>query len=66
MLRRVLCLLLLALALVVVGISLAIPKSLHRSTLLYVLMVPIWSSLLVALVSVARVVLKDASGGNGH
>jgi hypothetical protein len=66
MLRPVLCFLLLALALAAVGISLAIPKSLHHSTLLYVLLIPIWSSLLVALVSVARVALGGASGGNGH
>ena len=65
-LRLVLYFLLIPLALAVAGISLAILKSLHHSTLLYVLLIPIWSSLLVAFLSVARVALRGAPGDNGH
>jgi len=66
MLRSDFCFVLFALALVVAGISLAIMKSLPHSTLLYVLLIPIWSSLLLVLLSVVRVALRGALGGNGH
>jgi predicted permease len=49
---------LLALALVVVGISLAILRSLHRSILLYVLLIPIWVTVLAVLVKVEWVTLR--------
>jgi hypothetical protein len=53
-----------ALALVVVGISFAILRSLHRSILLYVLFIPIWVTVLAVLVRVAWVTLTGAQDGN--
>ena len=66
MLRPVLYFALLALALVVVGMSTAILRSLHHSIVFYCLAIPIWFSLLVVVVSLARVTLRGAPGGNGH
>jgi hypothetical protein len=54
----VLCLVLFALAAVVVGISLAVLRYLHWSVLSYVLIVPIWIAVFVVLVMVARVTFK--------
>jgi hypothetical protein len=66
MLRPVLYFALLALALVVVGMSSAILWSTHHSIVFYVLAIPIWFSLLVVLVSVARVTRSGTSSGNGQ
>jgi len=66
MLRPVLYFALLALALVVVGMSSAILRSMHHSIVFYVLAIPIWFSLLVVLVSVARVTRRGTSSGNGQ
>jgi len=49
---------LLALAVVVVGISFAIMRNLHQPLLVYVIVMPIWVTLLVILVMVARVTFK--------
>lgn len=54
---------LLALALVVVGISLAILRSLHRSILLYVLFIPMWVTVLAVLVKVAWATLRGSQNG---
>jgi len=56
--RIVLFSLLLALAVVVVGISFAIMRNLHQPLLVYVIVMPIWVTLLVILVMVARVTFK--------
>jgi hypothetical protein len=53
--RFLLYLALLGLALVVVGISLAIVRSLHSPILLYVLFIPMWVAVLAILVAVAKV-----------
>ena len=66
MLRPILYFFPFALALFVFGISSAILKSLHHSTLVYVFLIPIWSNLLVVLLSVARAALRSAPGGNGY
>jgi len=50
--RSLLSFALIGLALIVVGISLAVLRSLHRSVLLYILLVPIWISVLEVLVKV--------------
>ena len=50
--------LLLALAVVVVGISFALIRNIHQPLLVYVIVMPIWVTLLVILVMVARVTFK--------
>jgi hypothetical protein len=55
-----------ALALVVVGISLAILRFLHRSILLYVLFIPIWLTILAVLVKVAWATLRASQNGEGE
>jgi hypothetical protein len=57
---------LLTLALVVVGLSLAILRYLHRSILLYVLFIPIWVTVLALLVKVAWATLRDSQKGNSE
>jgi len=51
-------LVLLGLALVVVGISFAILRYFHRSPLLYVLLIPMWVTVLAVLVKVAASAFK--------
>jgi uncharacterized membrane protein YhaH (DUF805 family) len=55
---------LLILTLVVVGISFAIRRSLHRSHLLYVLFIPMWVTVLAVLVKVAWVTFRGSQDGN--
>jgi O-antigen/teichoic acid export membrane protein len=50
--------LLLALAVVVVGISFALMQNLHQPILAYVIVMPIWVTLLVILAMVARVTFR--------
>ena len=59
-------LVLLALALVVVGISVAILRVLHHSIPLYVLLIPIWVTVLVVLVRVAWVTLRVSQNGDSE
>ena len=56
--RVVLFSLLLALALVVGGISFALMRNLHQPLLVYVIVMPIWVTLLVILVMVGRATFK--------
>lgn len=64
--RVVLHFALLALALVVVGISFAILRSLHRSILLYVLFIPMWLTVLAVLVKVARATFRGGQNGGSR
>ena len=50
--------LLLALAVVVVGISFALMRNLHQPLLVYVIVMPIWATLLAILAMVGRVTFK--------
>jgi len=50
--------LLLALAVVVVGISFSLMRNLHQPLLVYVIVMPIWVTLLVILVMVGRATFK--------
>jgi hypothetical protein len=49
---------LLALAVVVVGISFALMRNLHQPLLVYVIVMPVWMTVLVILVMVGRVTFK--------
>ena len=60
------CFVLIALELVAMRISLAVLRSVHHWILLYVLSIPIWLSLFVVLVAVARVTFRGAPNGNGQ
>jgi len=64
--RFLLYLALLTLALVVVGISFAILRSLHRSPLLYVLFIPMWVTVLAVLVKVAWATLRGSQSGDSE
>lgn len=64
--RFLLYLALLTLALVVVGISFAILRSLHRSPLLYVLFIPMWVTVLAVLVKVAWTTLRGSQNGDSE
>jgi hypothetical protein len=55
-----------ALALAVVGISLAILRSLHRSLLFYVLFIPMWVTVLAVPVKVAWATVKVSHNGAGE
>jgi len=57
---------LLALALVVGGVSFAILRSQHRLIHLYVLFIPIWVTVLAVLVKVAWVVLRGSQDGDSQ
>ena len=57
---------LLALALVVVGVSFAILRSQHRLILLYVLFIPIWVTVLAVLVKVGWAVLRGSQDGDSQ
>ena len=57
---------LLALALVVGGVSFAILRSQHRLILLYVLFIPIWVTVLPVLVKVAWATFGGIPSGNGQ
>lgn len=57
---------LIALALVVVGISFAILRSLHRLPLLYVLFIPMWVTVFAVLVKVAWATLRGSQNGDSE
>ncbi len=56
-------LILLALAVAVVGISLALMRALHSLTVSYILIAPIWFTVLAVLVMVGRAAFR---GGHEH
>ena len=62
----VLYLVLLCLAVVVVGISLAILRYLHWSAFSYVIIIPIWVTILAVLVMVAKVTFKGSRSGGSQ
>jgi hypothetical protein len=61
--RLALFLALLVVAVAVVGISLALMRTLHSLTLSYILIAPIWFTVLAVLVMVARAAFR---GGQEH
>jgi O-antigen/teichoic acid export membrane protein len=58
--------LLLALAVVVVGISFALMRNLHQPLLVYVIVMPIWVTLLVILAMVARLTFRGRQNGGSQ
>ena len=58
-------LVLLALAVVVVGITVAILRILHHPILAYALLIPIWGGVLATLIMVARVKFRGTPSGGG-
>ncbi len=66
MFRIALFSLLLALVVVVVGISFALMRNLHQPLLVYVTVMPIWLTLLVILVMVGRATFKKGQKRDGR
>jgi uncharacterized membrane-anchored protein YitT (DUF2179 family) len=56
----------LTLTVVVVGISVAILRTLHNPILAYALLIPIWVGVLLTLIMVARATFRGTPRGNGQ